>query len=39
MDSDENLVLWEKLETLAESSLEMFSHEDVEQAMKTSNFN
>jgi len=38
-DSDENLMLWDQLETIAEVSQELFTHEDVEQAMKASNFN
>jgi hypothetical protein len=39
MDSDGRLGLWEKLERMAESALEMFNPADVETAMKASNFN
>ena len=39
MDSDGRLGLWEKLERMAESALEMFNPADVEAAMKASNFN
>ena len=39
MDSDGSLALWEKLERMAGSALEMFTPGDVEAAMKTSNFN
>jgi hypothetical protein len=38
-DSDENLVLWNQLEIIAEATQVLFTHEDVEQAMKASNFN
>ena len=39
MDSDGRLGLWEKLERMAESAVEMFNPADVEAAMKASNFN
>ena len=39
MDSDGRLGLWEKLERMAESALEMFTPADVEAAMKGSIFN
>jgi hypothetical protein len=39
MDSDGSLALWERLEGMAGSALEMFTHADVEAAMKASNFN
>ena len=39
MDADGRLGLWEKLEGMAGSALEMFTPGDVEAAMKTSNFN
>jgi hypothetical protein len=39
MDADGRLGLWEKLEGMAGSALEMFTPGDVEAAMKASNFN
>ena len=39
MDADWRLGLWEKLEGMAGSALEMFTPGDVEAAMKASNFN
>ena len=39
MDSDGRLGLWEKLERMAESALEMLTPADVEAGMKASNFN
>ena len=39
MDSDESLGLWEKLESMAGTALEMFNAGDVEAAMRASNFN
>ena len=39
MDSDWSLTLWEKLERMAGSALEIFTPGDVETAMKASNFN
>ena len=38
-DSDSSIILWERLETMAESALGMFTPADVEAAMKASNFN
>ena len=39
MDSDGSILLWEKLETMAEAAMEIFTPVDVEAAMKASNFN
>ena len=39
MDSDGSFALWEKLERMAGSALEMFTPGDVEAEMKASNFN
>ena len=39
MNADENTGMWERLENMAESALEMFTAGDVEAAMKASNFN
>ena len=39
MDADGRLGLWEKIEGMAGSALEMFTPGDVEAAMKASNFN
>ena len=39
MDSDGSLALWERLESMVGSALEMFTPGDVEAAMKASNFN
>ena len=39
MDSDGILGLWEKLERMAESALEMFTPADMEAAMNAFNFN
>jgi hypothetical protein len=39
MNADENTAMWERLEIMAESALEMFTAGDVEAAMKASNFN
>ena len=39
MNADENTGMWERLESMAESALEMFTAGDVEAAMKASNFN
>ena len=39
MDSDGSIALWERLEGMAGSALELFTPGDVEAAMKASNFN
>ena len=39
MNADENTGMWERLEIMAESALEMFTAGDVEAAIKASNFN
>ena len=39
MNADENTGMWERLENMAESALEMFTAGDVEATMKASNFN
>ena len=39
MESGESLALWEKLDIMAGSALDMFTPGDVEAAMKASDFN